>query len=300
MSVDIGKYLPLVYKDVEEIQQIVDTENKNFNVAEDELNTLLDNQFIMTSNERAISYRENELGIMANPSVETLDFRRIRLMNRISMQPPFTTKFLRERLDELIGVGKYTLTIDYDNYTIYIESVAENQVYAHEVAVTLTRIKPANMVYVNLPTISDLMLVNEEVSTATLVYNYRLGVTWNLGQKPFLSYSDEVIKKMASVPSIANTGLLNAAKGIADNIKTVLINGGQATITDFISVGATVENNVGVVTLSYQVTPDSGIDTIHTINILDKASTNMFASNLYVPVEQSVIMKHTIRIKEGL
>lgn len=300
MSVDIGKYFPLVYKDVEEIQQIVNTENKNFNVAEDELNTLLDNQFIMTSNERAISYRENELGIMANPSVETLDFRRIRLMNRISMQPPFTTKFLRERLDELIGVGKYTLTIDYDNYTIYIESVAENQVYAHEVAVTLTRIKPANMVYVNLPTISDLMLVNEEVSTANLVYNYRLGVTWNLGQKPFLSYSDEVIKKMASVPSIANAGLLNAAKGIADNIKIVLINGGQAIITDFISVGATVKNNVGVVTLSYQVTPDSGIDTIYTINILDKASTNMFVSNLYVPVEQSVIMKHTIRIKEGL
>lgn len=300
MSVDIGKYFPLVYKEVEEIQQIVNTENKNFNVAEDELNTLLDNQFIMTSNERAISYRENELGIMANPAVETLDFRRIRLMNRISMQPPFTAKFLRERLDELIGVGKYTLTIDYDNYTIYIESVAENQVYAHEVAVTLTRIKPANMIYVNLPTVSDLMLVNEEVSTTNLVYNYRLGVTWNLGQKPFLSYSDEVIKKMANVPSIANAGLLNAAKGIADNIKTVLINGGQATITDFISVDATVINNEGVVTLSYQVTPDSGIDTIHTINILDKASTNMFASNLYVPVEQSVIMKHTIRIKEGL
>lgn len=300
MSVDIGKYFPLVYKEVEEIQQIVNTENKNFNVAEDELNTLLDNQFIMTSDERAISYRENELGIMANPSVETLDFRRIRLMNRISMQPPFTAKFLRERLDELIGVGKYTLTIDYDNYTIYIESVAENQVYAHEVAVTLTRIKPANMIYVNLPTVSDLMLVNEEVSTTNLVYNYRLGVTWNLGQKPFLSYSDEVIKKMASVPSITNAGLLNVAKGIADNIKTVLINGGQAIITDFISVGATVINNEGVVTLSYQVTPDSGIDTIYTINILDKASTNMFVSNFYVPVEQPVIMKHTIRIKEGL
>ena len=156
------------------------------------------------------------------------------------------------------------------------------------------------MVYVNLPTISDLLLVNEEVSTANLVYNYRLGVTWNLGQKPFLSYSDEVIKKMASVPSIANAGLLNAAKGIADNIKTVLINGGQAIITDFISVGATVENREGVITLSYQVTPESGIGTIQTINILDTNGANMFASNLYVPVEQSVIMKHTIRIKEGL
>lgn len=299
MSVDIGKYFPLIYKDVEEIQQIVNTENEDFNVAEEELNTLLDNQFIMTSNEHAISYRENELGIMANPSIETLDFRRIRLMNRISMQPPFTTKFLRERLDELIGVNKYTLTIDYDNYTIYIESVAENQVYAHEVAVTLNRIKPANMVYKNLPTISSLMLMNEEVSTANLVFNYRLGVTWNLGQKPFLSYSDEVIRKMASTPSVANAGLLNAAKGIANNIKTVLINGGQAVITDFISVGATVENKEGIITLSYEVTPESGVDEIQFINILDTTGANMFASNAYVPVEQSVIMKHTIRIKEG-
>ena len=125
MAIDITRFFPILYHNIKEFKEIIGTENADFNDADSELQDCVDNQFIMTSNEYGVDYRERLLGILADPETETLDFRRMRLINRISIQPPFTTIFLRERLDDIIGVGEYVLTIDYEDYTIYIESVAK-------------------------------------------------------------------------------------------------------------------------------------------------------------------------------
>lgn len=295
MSVDISKYFPLVYSDIEEIKQICDTENTDFNEAEVELNNLLNNQFIMTSDERGISYREKLLGILANPQIETLDFRRMRLINRVSTQPPFTMIFLREKLDDIIGVGQYNAYIDYDKYTLYIESTAKNQVYSHEIAVTLNMIKPANIVYINIPTIISPILVGETISKATLVWNYRLGTQWVLGKKPFLSYTDEEVFKMASIPSLTKECITALCTTVKTDIVKAVIND-KHEITEFISNDVT-EN--GETIISYSVPQSSGIDVINNVKLVDSEGTAYFNSNIYVPVEQEVVMKHTIRIKEG-
>ena len=295
MAVDISKYFPLIYTDIEEIKEICNTENIDFNNAEKELNSLLNYQFIMRSDERCISYREKLLGILANPEIETLDFRRMRLINRISMQPPFTMIFLRDRLDDIIGKGQYEAYIDYDKYTLYIESAAKNQVYSHEILVTLNMIKPANIAYINIPTIISPVLIGETISKATLVWNYRLGTQWILGAKPFLSYTNEEVFKVASIPSITKDCIKSLCTTVQTDVVKAVIND-TLEITDFVSKDVTT---TGETIISYNVPQSSGISVINNVKLVDSNGVAYFDSNIYVPVEQEVIMKHTIRIKEG-
>lgn len=301
MSVDIGKYFPQIYQEIPEIQEIISTENADLTNAENELRACINNQFIMTADERTISYLEKKFNIIANPSIETLDFRRLRLINRVSTQPPFTTIFLRQKLDGIIGEGEYNLTIDYPNYTIFIESVAKNQVYSHEILVTLNMIKPANMAYVNVPTILTPILVNESISKANLQWNYKLGTTWILGKLPFLSYTNEEVIKLASIPSVQQYLLNKVSEYIDNSIASVTIND-ELTIPvdDFTSIETTED---GKLIFSYEVTPESGITVINTVSVnnLDEngETQHLLYSNIYVPVSETVIMKHTIQIREG-
>lgn len=294
MAVDIGKYFPRIYDGIKEIDEIVEIENDCFNDAQAELDKCMINQFILTSDEDGIEYREKELGIVANPEKEDLDFRRMRLLNRISMQPPYTTIFLRQRLDEIIGKDQYILTIDYDKYTIYIESVAKNQIYNHEISVTLTMVKPAEMVFVNVPTITSPILINETIGIVKLIWNYRLGTAWNLGQKPFLSYTAEEIIKMATIPSVTTKCRVDISNMLKQGLLKAVIND-AVEITNFTAKDI---SNDGKLTITYSVLPSMGQTIINNIK-LKTATDTYFDANIYVPVTQEVIMKHTITIKEG-
>ena len=52
---------------------------------------------------------------------------------------------------ELIGPDRWQVTVDYPNYTLYIDSAAENQAWATEVAITVNTIKPCHIVYRSRP-----------------------------------------------------------------------------------------------------------------------------------------------------
>ena len=107
---------------------------------------------------------EQIFDIVPNLDTESLGFRRVRVLNRVSTRPPFTLGFLYQKLDELIGAGAWTVRVDYPNYTIYIESSAENQQYAAEVAYTINRTKPAHIVYVNTPYVRTGLLLSETIA----------------------------------------------------------------------------------------------------------------------------------------
>lgn len=293
--IDLLKYFPRIYQDIPEIKEIVKTENADFEKAKSDLKDLVDNQFIFTANEYCISYMEKQIGIIANPEIETLEYRRLRLLNRVSTQPPFTTPFLRQRLDDIIGKDEYTLTIDYPKYTIYIESIARNQTYNHEIAVTMNMVKPANMIFINVPTIISPVLLGETVSSVQLDYNYKLGTKWVLGRKPFISYKNEEVVKVAQIPSITPECLSNLAEIVSTKITKAIIND-SLEITDFMSKSAT---ETGDALISYKVLPSSGISVISNVKLVSDLGDVYFDSNIYVPVGQELILKHTIRFKEG-
>lgn len=287
-------YLPKLYDNVLEINTVMSAEDELFKLLEQLVIIAENNQYVSTADSAGLTDYENLLGINADTTTEDTEFRRQRLINRLSMSPPFTLKFLEQKLDEIIGVGAWKTRMDYDNLTLYVESSAESQIWYHEVLVTINSIKPANVVFVNTPFTADILNVNEAINAFELIKNYRLGISWSLGAMPFVSYTDKGVIKMATVKSIGAGLLAELATFTADDVAKVRVND-----TYIISTGIDKIASQNVATVQYQVSTSLGVDTITKLELLDSSNNVLTSSQVYVPLLQDVTMKHTITVKEG-
>ena len=291
---DLKQYLPWLYKDIVEMDALMDTEDSLFSKLMDEYIRGRDNQYILTADEYGIRIFEDIINIVSDPSTETLDFRRQRLINRFRTQPPFTFRWLQGKLNEIIGVGKWNAWVDNENYTLYIESSAEDQKWFQEISITVNNTKPANIIFINRPLVVHDVLTNETINLKELIWNYRLGTIWKLGDKPFISYDDKGVIVLATTPSIQQAMLNKLATFSATEIAKVRING-TYIITDFEVKSA----SANAVTVQYYVIPESGITSVTRIELLDSANNVLTRSNVYVPLVLGVNLKHTILVKEG-
>ena len=288
----LGSFVPHIYKDVTEMDAIIDAEQRQLSSAQTEASQAFANTFVLTANYEGIEMFEMMLGIISDPTTESMEFRRQRVLNRITLSPPFTFRFLKRRLDDIIGKGAWNAHVDFNNYTLYIESSALNQNWYQELEFTINQIKPCNIIFTNVPLTALLIAINEEISYRTIQWNYKLG-SWALGEKPFSLTGGGAIIKMADKASITDKLLHDTAGFVLSDIKAVLIND-SVKITSF-----RVSHAVGsVVTLEYEVTP-AQVEEVTNIKLLDGDDNVLSNSNVWVPVPQTILGKHTIRIKEG-
>lgn len=293
--VKMKRYFPRFYDGYVEIDAIIDTEDKAFEEIGVNFRRAINNQFIKLADETGISAYEVLFDVIADPSTETLEERRDRLLNRVSVIPYYTTIFLRNRLDSLIGAWLYNLIIDYDNYTLYLESAAKNQLYYNEIAVLMSNIKPCNIVFINMPLVLQQIFVSEQVNVSKLTYNYVLGGQWKLGEKPFISYEDKGIIKGRSTNSMSSLMEVKYRQFTLSEITSVLINN-TIRITTFL----TKEEVNGEAIIEYIVPQQEQNIEVTNIKLLDKDGLICFESPVYVPVYEDTIMKHNIIIKEGV
>lgn len=292
LDYDLLSLLPPWYREVLDYQQICQTEEQQFDALAQEINAVADNFFFQTMDEGAVSQWEQILGIIPNPTTESLSFRRARLINRISIRPPYTLGFLYQKLDELLGAGNWSVTVDYPNYALYIESAAENQQFATEVAYTVGRIKPAHITYINTPVVTSGILLSETISLSKLTYNYRLG-GWGLGLLPFATEQDQGVIKTASMPSIQQALLTGTANFVSGDIASAQLNG-SISISE---ISKSVDGST--LTVTYTVTPEQTTQ-ITQVALLDSSGTPLTSSTLYIPITTNTIMKHIIPVAEGV
>ena len=313
----LGSFVPQLYKDVAEMDAIIDAEQRQLFSAQTEASQAFANTFVLTANYEGIEMFEMMLGIIADPTTESMEFRRQRVLNRITLAPPFTFRFLKKRLDDIIGKGAWNAHVDFNNYTLYVESSALNQNWYQELEFTINQIKPCNIIFTNVPLTALLIVINEEISYRTIQWNYLLGQwrlgafpfatisgsqvlewyyklgSWALGEKPFALTEGGAIIKMADKASITDKLLHDTAGFVLSDIKAVLIND-SVKITSF-----RVSHAIGsLVTLEYEVTP-AQVEEVTNIKLLDGDDNVLSNSNVWVPVPQTILGKHTIRIKEG-
>lgn len=292
--VNLRQYLPTVYDN-----------NVHMNTVADVGATMLDecisiveqekaNLFILTANQEGIERFESILGITPNLLTETLEFRRQRVINRFSFFPPFTMEYLTQKLNEIIGVDRWTATLDTKNYTLYIESSAEDQNWYQEILVTIHRIKPANIVFINTPLIPRNICTTEQITGEENHWNYVLGVSWNLGVNAFNTLNDMGVLKMSTTSSINNNLLTKLATFTATDVAKVRING-EHLIETFV----TKTNTENTAIIEYDVFTEIGVTAVTSVELLDTSSNVLTSASVYIPLLEDVRLKHTLLIKEG-
>lgn len=274
------------------------TEAQQFQALAQELVQVGNNFFLQTMDLPTVQLWESVFKITASPSTESLQFRRERIINRISMRPPYTLRFLYQVLDRLIGPGAYTVTVDYPNYALTIEAGAEDQSYWQELAYTVNHIKPAHITYISRPLIRTGVLMSEEVRSAHFEWNYYLG-SWALGAEPFADETDVEVVKTANINSIQPAMLNGVANFTSGDVAYVQINGGIDIGT--INKAVTLAQYVGgaaTLTVSYNVTTTMA-DAVTSVALMDANGNALTSMNVYVPVTETVNLQHTILIQEG-
>lgn len=293
-KIDLKQYLPIDYEGIVESEAQQDALSIELNSLNDRYVEALMDQFVQYASLRAIGYYENIFGIVANPETDSLEFRRERVLSRMqTLTPPYTYYYLRSILDGFFGKDRYTLDINNEEFTITIESSADDSLWYHEIQVSITAIKPCNMIYINKPRISKILLTNEQINSTASVRNYRLNGTWLLGLRPFLSISSEEMVKMPETKSIQQNFIdksLDYWKTLFKKCK--LNNSVDVTELNINKIDSNIE-------ISYVVSIDM-VNSITNIKLLDSQDTTLINSNVFIPIDDSVIIKHIVKLEEGI
>lgn len=144
-EVDILSYLPPVLYEIKELMEIANIENPALSSLWREIETSLDNLFVIISSERGIARYERmlKLNVPANDSLET---RRFRVLTRYQEQAPYSYKVLKQTLDNLLGVGKYKIDRNVSTKVLNVKIELTAKGMFDSVVFMLERITPQNMV----------------------------------------------------------------------------------------------------------------------------------------------------------
>lgn len=139
-------YLPQFMQEYREIQECILVEEPVLNQANLEINSMLQNQFILSTNLSGIAIFENMLGILPSSS-DSLQARQLRVLMQWNDVPPYTLKYLIATLDNLYGAENYELITNFNEYQFgvkFIQNLPESLLYLNEF---VNRIKPANLIF---------------------------------------------------------------------------------------------------------------------------------------------------------
>lgn len=292
LETNICQYYPHWFRRILDFQALCHTESQELRFLAAAMEQIHKNLFVQTMDEDTCAQWETILRIVRTPG-EDLDFRRLRVLNRLSLRPPFTMIFLRERLDMIFGPGNYVVEMDYPSFTLCIEASVSDGRYFSEVSALLGIVKPCHIVYVSRPRIDGAMLLSERTSRVEITYNYIQGA-WALGEKPFVSILEQEVLKMETTPSIQPAFLSDTAAFAAQDPAAARVNG--SIMIDKLT--RTVSGNVGSVI--YTVSRDQAKE-ITLVELLGRDGAVLASSQVYLPVmEETISLRHSFQIKEGV
>ncbi len=161
---------PPISQELKEFQKIAEIEEPFFERLKQEIQNIVDDQFIQTATEKGIARREKMLKISPFAD-DTLETRRFRVLVRWNDRLPYTYRALKNKLDQVFK-DNYKLEILHDQYLLIIEVNTFNwQIYG-DIVDDIRKMAPANMVIQSSLVqkveggffIGSAMLVGEEIT----------------------------------------------------------------------------------------------------------------------------------------
>ena len=144
-NVTVEKFLPKVVADSPEFKALCVAENTEFtSYVWRLLNEMLINQFISTMEECGLAQWEKIFDIVQRLTDTYVD-RRFRILTYLKGNRPYTDDKLDELLEELTGADGYTITRNYENYSIIVSVSLGVKSQRDAVADLMERIVPKNL-----------------------------------------------------------------------------------------------------------------------------------------------------------
>lgn len=142
---DLYEYLPYWYRPVADYQEILKAEIPTFIDAKNKLIELHQNFSLDLIDDKGIVEWEKIFGIVGVEN-QSIDDRRWTVKQRLWMHPPFTIRYLRQRLDSIIGENNYELTVYNNEYRIKLRAIRVAQTFDPEAIILIHRLKPAHII----------------------------------------------------------------------------------------------------------------------------------------------------------
>lgn len=282
---------PQIYKEIRELKIIAEASHMvNCQIAED-IKGFREDMYFDTASLQAIERYERMAKIQADQEKEDLEFRRERVKNRFSMSPPFTRRFLVEKINSIIGIEKWSGSLNAERNILTIETSAINENWYYEIFETVNIVKPVNMQFILKPTLIINVCMTEMLSYSTMIWNYRLG-KWRLGRLPFITKKDNTELSMKGGEGVAiKSGLVAVLNQAVLNATSKIL------INDSIEINEIESKIIGNdAIIEYRVSKEP-LSEINNIKTLTADNTMLTNNDVYIPLIEDVSMKHKFGFK---
>lgn len=170
-EISLLEYLPGVLQEVEEFKALAVAENPEAVSIWEELENVLDDQFVNESTLNGVKRWESILGIKALDT-DALSDRKFRILSRMNEQLPYTYKNLDAQLALLCGENGYKLILDNSIYALTVKVALTAKKKFTGVGNLLDRVVPCNIV------ISLLLLYNQYLTLEQYTWQHLEQYTW--------------------------------------------------------------------------------------------------------------------------
>jgi len=154
---------PPIMQELREFQKIAEIEDVFFEKFIQEIDGIVDDQFIQTATEKGIARRERMLKISPFAD-DTLETRRFRVQGVWNDKLPYTYRVLLERLDSLCGPDGYVMELNAGEYSLNIKIELTKKRMFDEVVRIARQMVPANIV------ITVELRYNQHITLANFVH----------------------------------------------------------------------------------------------------------------------------------
>lgn len=293
---DLKRYVPIVYNGIQEMDNIINTEQQEIDTLYGEMKLAYNRQTVINADEKGIALYEAILNINSDSTTESLEFRKQKVILQLTTAPPFSFNFLLQQLDKIAGRENYKAWIDFNNYTLYIQSETSNKLWFNELTLLLARIKPANILYIYIGYKKTEIGVKSETSYKISEWKYKLNGTWLLGQYPFYVDGEETKMGTNNVKDFTLNKVAEYVKSIVDN---VYINDSEVCSKDNFSL-FDVSDNLLQIEFIYPLVAKATTKEITNLKIRDASNNVLIEKDLYIAVDENVTVHLDINILEVL
>ena len=135
---------PPIMQELREFQKISEIEDSLFEQLKQEIEGIVNDQFISTATEKGVARRERMLKISPFAD-DTLETRRFRVQGVWNDKLPYTYRVLLERLDSLCGPDGYVMELNAGEYSLNIKIELTRERMFDEIVKISRQMVPANI-----------------------------------------------------------------------------------------------------------------------------------------------------------